>query len=781
MKNYLIKILAGGTALLALGAHAANVSLTDSVVSLATNGTKNYTFTDSVSGQSATVALTLTPFSTDPLATLVSLDGDTRVGVGNVNVGGDGNLVAYGEGVTLSASLVSATVGVVPSSVQFRIAGLGLRAVGGTPLLWWASSASASNSFVLSTESLIGLDAGLIPLNRTNYSARLDWVSDSGEYQLSDAGAIAGLGVYLNATFTVVNNADPRTNSWFTANSGKYARIYTTDANKTNGVSVTTWSNGSQTQATPAYVGVQEIYSSSNWVYIRTTGLGTHTMGPWYNDVARTTAFVNMPANQKAFYRFPRTPIIPGTKTTTTGELGYMVDGVKMFDSRDAVSYINSTGQDGNPPGGGGAQGDGIWNRDAYVNESITFDPSLAHQQNTGVYHYHASPLALRYLLGDNVDLNPVTKAYSPNTNAPAKHSPIIAWANDGHPIYGPFGFSNPTNASSGVRRMVSGFVLRDGSNGTTNLNVTGRTTLAPWAQRAQNRTTLTASQYGPAVSTSFPLGRYVEDNDYLGDLGQVQGVGFDLDEYNGRYCVTPEFPAGTYAYFNAISASGAPTYPYNVGRQYYGSPTASNVTALVETVVTNFVGGPSAREVLSAPSRSGDTVVLKWSAVEGGTYRVESTTNLTTWTTNVTGVAPLANMGSNTNTSPEKAKFFRVNRTALATYDPVSGTTTGGGAQGISTIAPTSGMHNTTVVTTITLNIGYTQPPPPNNVAPTAVTLTRTGATTITATSSSRNATTGVVTATFNIPNGATPGAYTVNCTFGPNTWSLTDGFTVN
>ena len=89
---------------------------------------------------------------------------------------------------------------------------------------------------------------------------------------------------------TSVRAQDPRTNSWLTTYSGKYARIYTTDANKTNGVSVTTWSNGTQTQSLPAYDGVQEIYSSTSWVYIRSTGLGSHTMGPWLNG-----GFPNMP------------------------------------------------------------------------------------------------------------------------------------------------------------------------------------------------------------------------------------------------------------------------------------------------------------------------------------------------------------------------------------------------------------------------------------------------------------------------------------------------------
>ena len=260
---------------------------------------------------------------------------------------------------------------------------------------------------------------------------------------------------------TTTRAADPHVDSWITKYSSRYARIYTNDVMRTNGTTVTTWSNGRNTQALPSYSGVQGIYLSSNWVYIRTTGLGQHTMGPWYNDATRTVLFVNMPVNQKTLVRFPLTPIVPVTKTTVQGEGGYFVDGVSMFDARDAVSYINSTGQDGNPPGGGGSTGDGIWNRDAYVNEAITFDPALAHQQNTGVYHYHANPIATRYLLGDHVDFNSVTKLYSESTNAPTKHSPIVGWAKDGFPLYGPYGYASASNSASGVRRMVPGFQLR--------------------------------------------------------------------------------------------------------------------------------------------------------------------------------------------------------------------------------------------------------------------------------------------------------------------------------
>jgi YHYH protein len=596
--------------------------------------------------------------------------------------------------------------------------------------------------------------------------------------------AVALTGVLL---VTESLHADPLLTSWLTTYSGRYARISETDAQLAAGTTETTWSRNSMVQSLPAYCGIQNIYSSSNWVYIRTTGLGSHQMGPWYNDATRTTLFVNIPVNQKALVRFPRTPTVPAIKSTVGGELGYFADGVIAFDSRDAVSYINSTGSDGSPPGGGGTTGDGIWNRDAYVNETITFDPALAHQQNTGVYHYHANPIATRYLLGDHVDFNTTTKTYSESTNAPTKHSPIVGWMKDGFPLYGPYGYSNPTNPASGVRRMISGFVLRNGQYGTTNLTVTGRTTLPAWAARAGNRSaTLSATEYGPAVSTSFPLGRYTEDNDYLGDFGKVQGVDFDLNEYNCRYCVTPEFPNGTYAYFVTITSNGLPTYPYNVGKQFVGNPSGGAVTSIAETVTPNFVGGADAALQLSKPVVSNSVVTLVWSATEGGTYRVGSSTNLASWTTNASNIAAVRNSGSYNGTSAENAKFFRVVRTALATYDPVSGTTTNTGGNGTITMAPTFGNRGSTISIAAVISSTATPPVPPQSGAPVQVftvgTLTVTGATYI------YNGGQGIVTGTLTIPANASMGGQTITITFGPPpgqqngpTYTQANGFTIN
>ena len=566
----------------------------------------------------------------------------------------------------------------------------------------------------------------------------------------------------VTAVFTInAVAADPYVDSWLTTSSGKYARIYTTDANKTNGVSVTTWSNGTQNQSLPAYVGVQEIYSSTSWVYIRSTGLGIHTMGPWLNG-----AFPNLPINTKTFWRIPRTSSVPATKTLTPGgAIGYFVDGVAMFDSRDAFYWNGSTDN---------VAGTGYWNRDAYVNESATFDPGYAHQPQDGSHHYHASPIALRYELGDHVDFNPTNKMYSESASAVTKHSPLLGWVKDGYPIYGPYGYSTATNAASGVRRMVSGYVLRNGQNGSQNLTTTGRTGIPAWAQRLYNVASNILS--GPAVSGTYPLGRYMEDNDYLGDLGYTQGVGFDLDEYNGRFCVTPEFPGGTYAYFVSISSNGTPTFPYNIGRAYRGNPTGGAVTTLAETVTTNFVGGPKLSASLNKPSVNNGTVMLTWSAIEGGTYRVESSTNLTSWTTNVTGIAATLNTGGYTNTSSDSKKFYRVAMTALANYDPVSGTSGGGGT----TFAVPGGSVSRGSGTNITLSITLTGPPsPPANAPITSVTMGSLTATSVSYTVQ------GTVLANFSILAGTPTGAQTVTVTFQngppPYVFSPPNGFTIN
>ncbi len=49
-----------------------------------------------------------------------------------------------------------------------------------------------------------------------------------------------------------------------------------------------------------------------------------------------------------------------------------------------------------------------------------------------------------------------------------SKHSPILGWANDGYPIYGPYGYSNANDASSSITIMKSCYQLKSSRTGTS-------------------------------------------------------------------------------------------------------------------------------------------------------------------------------------------------------------------------------------------------------------------------------------------------------------------------
>ncbi len=239
------------------------------------------------------------------------------------------------------------------------------------------------------------------------------------------------------------------------------------------------------------------------------------------------------------------------------------------------------------PPG---QQGGGIWIRNAYYGEGHTFDKCLGHQPGNGAYHHHAHPICLRAQLNDNVVAvkNGRLGATYVEKSAPWTHSPILGWAFDGYPIYGPYGYSDPTSASSAIRRIKSSFQLR---------NITQRTTLPTWALAHHTGVsqTLSANQYGPEVSDIYPLGRYVEDFDVVTSTG-------DLDQYNGRFAVTPEYPNGTYAYYTTLNEDGSPAFPYIVGMQYYGSVTGNASTAAPSGATTYFTNGAYTQTVTGVP-----------------------------------------------------------------------------------------------------------------------------------------------------------------------------------
>ena len=163
--------------------------------------------------------------------------------------------------------------------------------------------------------------------------------------------------------------------------------------------------------------------------------------------------------------------------------------------------------------------------------------------QYGGEYAHPSNPQTLRYILGDNLFEN--TAGEIKEQEDQLEHSPIIGWAFDGNPIYGPYGYSDPTDQNSSIARLNTSYRLKPGIvfDAITN----------PYPVRTA----------GPLL-TDEAAGKFVEDYEYAFGLG-------DLDQYNGRFCKTPEYPNGRYCYFVTIDTTedGNPLFPYVLGPSF--------------------------------------------------------------------------------------------------------------------------------------------------------------------------------------------------------------------
>ncbi len=482
---------------------------------------------------------------------------------------------------------------------------------------------------------------------------------------------------------------DPRLSFWMTSNSRKYARVNET----TTAAPVAVWPSPgiaknpqSATQPLPGYADVQQVLYSNNFVDVRSSDLASHRMGPWYKEYAKLTVNGLWPQGHALTSRIPRNPVAATNQAQVgQGPIGVLINGVTIANFGDGSAYNTATGRDGQVTNGGipGNQTQ-VWIRCATGAEGPVLDSGYGHPAPDGGYHYHANPRALRYQLGDNLTYTLGNDTYTEVTGT-LRHSPILGWAYDGYPIYGPYGYGTANDAKSPVRRIVSGFVPRDGAFGTTNLAVSGRHSIAPWAALLHTFSTtlgagdfaLSSAAYGPNVSADFPIGWYAEDNDFLGDSVKAAangaryqlGVDFDLDKSNGRQCVTPEFPDGTYAYFLPIDAKGAPAYPFVIGRVWHGISSGGRVPGNINESVSEYVRGGQASPITVRATNSGGSVDVTWSSVEGGTYKVETSADTKTWTS-LAGAVTSSGGGTTALTTATVAAHYRVTLVALAAYD---------------------------------------------------------------------------------------------------------------
>jgi hypothetical protein len=305
-------------------------------------------------------------------------------------------------------------------------------------------------------------------------------------------------------------------------------------------------------------VNCQQVRYSTNNVYVNTTGIPSYKIGPYLDGNP------NQAGNQNAIFRFPLNPTQnTGTLSATTGgNIGVFINGVAMYDFRDGVAWSSTTNAPCGGPGNTACTGTPSWYRDAIVAERPGFDCSKGHPGGTN-YHHHQNPSAF------DLDINVISNIcnlydsdglYAINTS---QHSPLIGFAYDGFPVYGAYGYAN-TDGTGGITRIKSGYQLR---------NITVRTHAADGTDVGD----------GPAVSSTYPLGYYREDYEWISHPTDASY----LDVHNGRFCITPEYPAGIYCYFATVDSNHNSAYPYLVGPTFYGNKTAAKVTTITETVTT--------------------------------------------------------------------------------------------------------------------------------------------------------------------------------------------------
>ncbi len=243
-------------------------------------------------------------------------------------------------------------------------------------------------------------------------------------------------------------------------------------------------------------------YSTAQWTctdnerLLTANGIPDHEVGEFPN-----ANNPNIISEQNVSTNYSLTPTETTTATTLGGPrgvTGYVLNGVKIDANTagscdDSGSSCSLIGNEGN------------WSIEALGQTSFNFgtDDNNAHVQPDGSYHYHGMPEGFISLRGGNS--NTMT---------------IIGWAADGFPIYARYGYSVADDATSTLKSITGSYQLIS--------NV---------------------SSSRPSTEV-YPLGTFAQDWQY------VEGLG-DLDECNGRYGVTPEFPEGIYHYYATDS------YPY--------------------------------------------------------------------------------------------------------------------------------------------------------------------------------------------------------------------------
>jgi hypothetical protein len=272
--------------------------------------------------------------------------------------------------------------------------------------------------------------------------------------------------------------------------------------------------------STGGFQGVHSLYRHEDAYYVSSSGI------PLYYDQSASLQY----SNQKHLKRFKISnglidyPIKANITNQTSSEksIGLTIDGIQIQSYKGREVTLNNSQYRYN------------------LNYTLTTDLYGGYVHDIADDQYIDKNLNLQRSLGGNEYLQlKITSQFNDfysiqNTS----HGKIIGWSYDGHPIYSGKGYTTSLDKNSSLVNMTSSYRLKTSRSG------------------------------GPSIVT-YPLGTFIDDYEYVSGLGT-------LDEFNGRFCVTPEFPNGIYAYFAIFE------FPYFIGPNYRSIPDKFNLSPVI-------------------------------------------------------------------------------------------------------------------------------------------------------------------------------------------------------
>jgi hypothetical protein len=253
------------------------------------------------------------------------------------------------------------------------------------------------------------------------------------------------------------------------------------------------------------------VSSDSSNIYISGRNKTNHTV-----DVETNAVGFGPIQEQDVSYNLPKVNLnIVSSSPTAMPDyaVAVLVNGVSLYTPKSIKSWDDQ----------------GVWHYNNGTIDDYNELATFSHSTVGGLFHYHAITPDVVGITAGVVEEDGALKWDS------TTHSPIVGWAFDGLPIYGPYGYIDPEDITSDIVNIKS-----------------------PWALRQGTRSVAPGGAY---------TGMFVED--YEIDATKSGQPGY-TNQFNLRYGFTPDSPATKIRYYVVtVDNAGKPMFPYAIGGGY--------------------------------------------------------------------------------------------------------------------------------------------------------------------------------------------------------------------